>query len=136
MRLHETSIQAVADGGDMDDAHREARIRFSEAALNEGRGEGYHRGMSHEHSRAPSSSDKHLKQSTRQKSAFAFVQDFLRRWGDRADEVVRFEWINYKRILRPPGDKRWVPVPMSTQKFYGRVYREDSMAEISWTSIA
>jgi len=109
---------------------------FCLAQLDESRGEEYHKYTTLEKKRAPASTIKRLKQTTRTKKALASIKAFQKKYGDRGKEVVRFEWAKYKRILRPAGRRRWIPVRMDTELFYKRVYREDEKAELNWNNVA
>ena len=114
----------------------EARTVFNLAPLDASRGEGTHREKTFEQQRAPATGSQRLKQAGRTTPSVNTVKQFKRQFGERGNEVIRFEWQHFKRILRPAGNKEWLPVPMSTANFYARVYREDEVAELNWNNIA
>ena len=100
--------------------------------LDESAGEGYHRGVSHEHTRAPSSSDMHLKQKVREKDAIRRVRAFRSKFGQRGMSVIRFEWTRYKRVLQGDWRRRWQPPRLGVRAFFRRFYRGDEKAQEDW----
>jgi len=130
-------LQRFVAGEDMHPALEDAiRVFKTTAHLDESRGEGYHKEPTAEKKRAPASTSKRLKQCTRNRASLRFMQAFKKRYGPRAKDVLRFEWHNYKRILRSAGPRQWQPVGLPHGKFYDRVYREDEHAELNWNSLA
>ena len=128
-------VDAVAEGGEPHPDLKEAHRRFCLATLNEGPGEGYHRGTTYEQKRAGGSTSAHLKQSNREQAVYAQVKRFRRRFGQRGQDVLKFEWVRYKRVLQTNLKRPWRPVDMRTKPFFRRVYREDELAEANWNSI-
>ena len=130
-------LQQFVAGEDADPALIEGiRVFNTVANLDEARGEGYHKEPTLEKKRAPASTSKRLKQSTRYRKTFRHMNAFKKRYGARGREVIRYEWTNYKRLLRPAGPRQWRPVKMPVEAFYRRVYREDDAAELNWSSLA
>ena len=70
------------------------------------------------------------------KSSLKSIKRFQRKFGERAKSIIRFEWANYKRVLRVPGEDKWKPVRMTLDQFYKRFYREDEQSELNWSTIA
>ena len=90
---------------------------------------GYHRSTSHEKQRASASTEIHLKQSTRFKKSVANVTDFLDVHGERGEQVLRYEWRCWKRVLQTDEKHRWRPVLEPGGDVIKRIYREDRKAE-------
>ena len=74
--------------------------------------------------------------NTRAKASLQNLKKFQKRYGERGKQVIRFEYANYKRILRGPSSSKWKPVKMSVNDFFARIYREDAHAELNWSNIA
>ena len=128
-------LQQWVAGEDMAPALEDGLRVFNKAMLDESRGEAYHKETTAEKKRAPASTSKRLKQCTRSRASMKFSKTFKQRYGAKANDVIRFEWTNYKRVLRPSGKQKWKPVPMKCDDFYSRLYREDRHAEFNWNAI-
>ena len=131
----EVDLKARADGGDLSPGLFN-RIRiFRLAALDESIGEGYHARTHREKLRASASSYSHLKRMTRHKENLRRIRAFMKRFGQQAEDVVRYDWWTFKRIGQSDPRKRWKPKKISTKRLYARIYREDAFAETDWKSI-
>ena len=129
-------ITARGQGGELHPDHAEAVRVMRLATIHEGAGEGIHRGTTHEHGRAPSSSTAHLKHSVRQRSSVRRIKAFRTKWGARAHAVLRHDWRVWKRICQGRAECRWVPKKMSEKAVFDRLYRQDEMASEDWSAIA
>ena len=88
----------------------------SNTPLGEGMGEGYHRGAPQERSRCNATPIEPLLGLTRKASNFGVIERFVQK-GDRGKEVVRFEYENFKRVLRGSPSKPWRPVKYRNPSF-------------------
>ena len=128
-------LESRANGEDASTALVNEARSFRWCNLDETCGEGYHRGTSHEKSRAPSATTIHLKQKVRAKSVIKTCRWFIRTRGAAGNAVVRFEWLNYGRVVQTSLKHRYRPKRMKVRDLMRRVYREDDMAKESWSSI-
>ena len=108
-----------AAGGDTTPRHADMVRRMNLSNVDEAPGEGCHRTTTHEKQRASASSSQHLKQTTRAKSIYKRMKLFRRRYGKRADDVLRHDWRTWKRLLQGKASRRWDPVKMPRKAFFG-----------------
>ena len=131
----EDHLTTLANGGAMHpDLDEEVKF-VNLSALDESPGEGFHRSSNHEKTRSPASSSRHLKQEVRLKKTCEQIKQFRLKYGARGDDVLRHDWLTWKRLLQVKRSKRWVPVRMTDKKFLARVYRQDKMAEENWAVV-
>jgi len=134
-RTHGGYIQKVADGEEPSPELVELVKFVNLSPLNEGCGEGYHRGTTQEKTRAPASSCDHLKQANRFSQEHRRVKHFILKHGERGRRVVRYEWVNWKRVLQTTYKARWSKKKMAADKAYKRIYHDDTMAQENWSLI-
>ena len=133
---HEAALESRANGDAPTEALTRAVKVFSQAALDESVGEGYHARTTREKKRAVGSTLTHLKRTTRFQACLLHIRGFCDRFGARGKDVVRYEWRCWSRVCQPNPRKRWVPKLMKRAKLMARIYREDQMAETDWKAIA
>lgn len=126
-------IEVVADGGECSSALAAEIACLNTAPLDESAGEGYHRSTNCERIRCAGATTEYLKQSTRFRQNLGVVNGFLRKWGRKGRQVVRFEWKRYKRVLQAARRRRWRPTRQVNKAFYQRLYRMDDKASESWS---
>jgi len=121
-------LEAVRDG-----AAPSARLalevkRLENSPLVEDPGEGYHRGTTHEHVRAPSGSREHLIAVQRRAQNLARIKRILKDKLGKNKAVLNFEWRNFKRVLNKPIDRKHMfrRVLMRDRPFWRKFYRLDS----------
>lgn len=51
------------------------------------------------------------------------VKKLLNDHGEEAKRVIRFEFLNYKRLMRPTTKDMWTPQRISDKAFFRKVYR-------------
>jgi hypothetical protein len=68
----------------------------------------------------------------RHKQSLDMSRQFVHSHGADGERVYRFDWQNYKRLLRPSLKLQWTPVRMSTKSFYKKLYRLNSDDEDDW----
>ena len=120
------SLEAVANGGPVDEKLRREIVRLGNSPLDAGPGEGYHRSTHLTQKRASASRVPHLLASTREKANRKLCKNIIRKYGEKGKRLFRFEWRHYKRILQTTRQKRFTPVHMARDKFYKKLYRLDS----------
>jgi hypothetical protein len=54
------------------------------------------------------------------------VERFIAAHGDLGAKIWRFEWRNFKRVLRPTFQRRFMPVRMGDREFYRKLYCLDA----------
>jgi hypothetical protein len=125
-------IETVAAGQVCNQRWADEVLAFNLSALDESPGEGYHRSTHHAKQQAPSGQAAYIKQRTRVSENIRQAKDFMRRYKHEGRQVIRFEWINYRRILAT-AKLPWRPVRMQQKAFWERVYRMDSLASVDWS---
>ena len=93
-------IRKRARGEDVEPPLRDECKRLKTAPLNEDPGEGVHRSANKELTRADASSTIALKQKCRRAGSFGHIKSFVRRYGKRGEQIVAWEFANWKRILQ------------------------------------
>ena len=129
------AIQTRADGGELSRPLQDWVRFIKTAVLDEGAGEGYHRGSNKEILRATASKEQHLKQQVRRPGALAHVRSWKRLYGARGMAVIRFEWRMWKHILKSEGKHSWRPGQERRTAAFSRIYREDPSAARDWTMV-
>jgi len=135
MRTLGGDIAQVEEGGECSPALAQEIQEMELIPLDESVGEGYHRATGHEASRAPASEATHLKQVARHKQELKRCRLWTRRYGKRGQNVVRFEWRHFKRVIQCKWKRRWSRPHMKANAVYARVYRTDALADQNWSSI-
>lgn len=128
-----SAMQAVSEGGDASDALNREVALINTACLDESAGEGYHRGTNLTKIHCPGAKTPYIVQSQRFQGSVKQMKTFLLKFGEQGRGVVRFDWLNYKRVLQT-GDP-WKPVRMGTRDFFDRVYRMDEKSLEDWSPI-
>ena len=108
------------------------------ASLDESAGEGYHRSTNCERRRCAGAKLAYIKASTRIAANLKLVRGFLDKYRSKARRVVRYEWRNYKRVLKGTFVKRRrveTNVKMKPAAFYARLYRMDEKALENWAPL-
>jgi len=109
--------------------------RLKTSPLDEGAGEGLHRSLNKELTRADASTTVHLKQTCRRKGSIAHIKQFVRRYGKRGEAVVAWEFKHWKRILQGNRRRKWQNVQRSPKDVLATVYREDEGAGLNWQAL-
>jgi len=71
----------------------------------------------------------HIKQSTREKEVLERVDKFDREYGEAGQDVLRFEWRSWKRILQTSVKRKWLNTQQKPEEVFQRVYREDERSQ-------
>ena len=129
-------LEQRAAGGELTPALRDEVHALQNCSLDESCGEGYHRDTTREKQRAAGASLTHLKRHTRVKGVIRMLKSFHRQHGVAGRRVIGYEMEHYKRILQHDPKRRWRGRQMRTSAFMKRLYREDEMGDVDWTSIA
>ena len=135
-RRHEQDIRIRAAGGACAPALLAFVAALNNIPLDESCGEGWHRDANHEKLRAPSSSDAHLKRHMRLKGVIKDIRAFASKHKVAGNEVLKYEFLNWKRILQPLKKHQWRKRLIKTGAAVHRIYREDSRAAEDWSDIA
>ena len=114
-------------GGPASPAPSDEVAAINLASLDESAGEGYHRGTNTERIRCPSAKSPYIMQSTRFQENLVQVRGVLQKHKATARDVLRFDWVHYKRILQVLPRLFWVNVKLSPRHFLN--------ASITWTTI-
>ena len=130
-----TDLEQRAAGGELTARHQESLRVVNLASIEEGAGEGYHRGTTHELQRAPASSSNHLKMAVRERPSIVRLVKFRKAYGTRAIDVFRHDWNTWKRALQPYAHKRWTPLQISTVAFFRISFHDDARAQEDWSSV-
>ena len=136
MSAIEPDIVVVAEGGAPSVAVKDVVRIMGHTPFDESAGEGYHRDTSHEKVRAPSSTMAHLKANVRAKAVCKEIRDFMAKHHAEGRAVVRYEMLNWQRILQVEPSKQWTAMRMHPALIVKAVYREDAKANEDWGSIA
>lgn len=89
-------LERRAAGDALSDALRAEVLLLQNCPLDESCDEGMHRATNHEKVRAPASKHIHLKGNVRFRQVLKTVLKSMRKHGRRGQEVVRYEWRNWK----------------------------------------
>ena len=92
-------LDARAEGGPLTDALAAAVAEIDDAMLDEGPGEGYHRGTNLEKQRAAASTTEHMKRSVRIKGVIRTCRKFMRTHGAAGREAFRYEWYHFQTVF-------------------------------------
>jgi len=117
-RTHGGMIDARSRGEPCTEALQTLVDDYNLTKFDENVGEGYHRGASHELTRAPGSTTEHLKQDVRCDQETDRIERWTSAYGERGRQVVRFEWRNAKRLLQTEWANRWRKKQMSWKAFF------------------
>ena len=134
-KANEAHIRTRAAGGPLHPDLNEEVQRIRTTPLDESCGEEFHAKTNKEARRAEHCSKSHLKQACRRKGVLAHIRRFRRRWGARADCIIRWEWRHYKRILQGKSGKRWLGKKCTALDVRNGVYHEGPGAECNWGSV-
>ena len=120
-------LESVKAGNEPSQKLRLEHSRMENSSLDETPGEGWHRGTTHDHTRAARATREHLIACQRQKQNTAMFLKVLRKHKDRGKRVLEFEWRNFKRVLNKPLSQRRIfqRVRMKDRPFYRKFYRLD-----------
>ena len=121
--------------GDMTPALQAEVDEIKMCPLDEGPGESYHRGTTHEHTRAPGATTWHPTQHNRLSQELARTRRWVSKHGDRGERILRYEWRNWKRLLQTKWHNRWMPTRDDQRQAFKKMYHEDDMAEEDWTAV-
>ena len=108
--------QVRSEVGDVAPILAETIRKLQNSPLDENPGEEWHRRTNLTLQRAASTRKPWLLGSTREQQNLNRHKAFLATVNPLAKKVVRFEWSNFKRVLRPSIYRRWVPVKLKDQK--------------------
>ena len=117
------SSKARAAGGVIDPVLASTIRRLNNVPLDEGPGEGWHRHTHITLKRAQASRATWVMGSVREKQNIDRIVEFLRAGGKLAQQVFRFEWRSYKRLLRSTARRKWNRVKLTDKSFYTKMYR-------------
>ena len=135
MESFESDVEAVRAGEPASRRLAVAVWKINTSSLDESAGEGYHRSTHHVLQRGPSSSTPYIKQSLRLAENLKQAKRVLTRFKNKGRQLIRYEWRNYKRVLRVESSRKWMPVKMMDRQFFRRLYRMDEMACEDWTPL-
>ena len=93
--------------------------------LDEGVGEGYHRATNMTVQRCASVREPYVLGSTRHKYNLDKASSMINNYGEQGRDVLRFEWQEFKRILRTSQRREYTRVNLSDRIFFRRLYRLD-----------
>ena len=110
-------IKARRDGRPVSERLQHIIDILRNVPLDESKGEGYHADTGHELGRAPGATQEHLKASIRLTGNCDKIIDFCAAHGHDGRKVIDYEWYCFKRVLQPPGGRRWRPVRMPVSVF-------------------
>jgi len=127
-------LDARAQGGETSGALDQEVMLIGLAAGDEGAGEGWHRGATHEKQRAGASATEHLVQHNRRKQELARIHRFID-MGEFGKQVVRFEWRTWKRIIQTSWARRLTNVKGPHQAVLDSIYHKDDRSRDDWSLI-
>lgn len=128
------SLQARAAGDPVSALLRGEIDRLNNTPLDEGPGEGYHRQTHTSLRRACASSAQWILADTRHNHALDLARKFIKDNGKEGEQVYRYEWQNFKRLLRPSLDKEMTTLRMTDKEFFNKVYLLDPYTQDDWSS--
>jgi len=128
-------IDSRAQGGDLSPALAQEVAEINMSPLGEDPGEGYHRGSTHENTRAPASSTHHIVQNNRASQELERARSWVLKYGDRGRQVVRFEWRSWTRVLQTRWERRWIPKKLQRADALAQIYHESPKFEDDWTAL-
>jgi len=131
--LHD--IEVVANGGAVSEALMHEVRALWNCPLDEGWGEGYHRGTNLAIRRAPSSTTQTVVQEVRIEEAIARIAGVQARFGKIGRNLIRFEWWKWKRVLQSDKRRLHRPMGMTAKVALRRIYRQDEMAKANWDDL-
>jgi len=129
------SIKKRARDEDLDPSLEREVKRIKTSPLDEAAGEGVHRASTKELKCAEASTTIHLKQMCRRKGTLVHVKQFCRTYGIRGEQVVRYEFRRWKRILQGSKKRLWRGVQRKDDHVLKVVYREDEGAGLNWQNM-
>ena len=112
----------VGDFGEPSDKLREEMTSVRNSSLESGLAEGYHRSTHYSLERAAASRTPWVLASTRYEQNIKICDTFVEDYGEYGRDVFRFEWQNFKRLLRPTKRREFIPVKVRDQPFFEQVY--------------
>jgi hypothetical protein len=93
--------------------------------LSEDAGETYHKHTHETIQHGPVSKTPWVLASTTELQHLDLCKSFCSSHGERASEVIEYEWLQYKRILRPTSTNKWKAVKMDDNTFFHKLYSLD-----------
>ena len=84
----------------------------------------------------PSADTTYLKANIRIKKVVAHFRRIISKHPVRGRAMIRFEWVNWKRVLQVHAKNQWRNKRIKTRKLLLRVYREDERGNVNWSSVA
>ena len=109
-------LQACAAGQGVSEALRREVKLMRMAPLDEGPGEGYHRGTTQEKNRAAPSTTITLKCKNRHRQSLRLARWFMTKCRRHGREVVRSDWRTATRLLQTAFPKRYVPMTNQAER--------------------
>ena len=128
------SSQAIANGRAPSSEIKSEILALEMIPLDEGPGESYHRITQLAKDRASGSRVPALLASTREPQNLDVARRFTTQYGDLGRQVFRFEWVNYKRVLKPSTYRQYLPVLMKAKPFYEKLYFIDFVHD-TWAGL-
>ena len=84
--------------------------------------------------RGCASTEKWILASTREKANLDLCRDFIKEHGEVGKQILRFEWLTYKRVLQPTTANAYKPVKMKDDAYFQKLYHLDSIDE-DWAQL-
>ena len=134
MEEYGDDIRVRANGGEVSPKLQTYLEWMKTISLDESCGEGWRRGANYEKKLAYASTCASLKRAVRRKNVFLRLRKFRRTYGKRAEEVLRFEFRHWKRILSIQRSK-WKSRKMDDKKAFEAIYREGKPTEVNWSTV-
>ena len=135
LRTYDDDLKVVAAGGDCSPKLRKEVQKMKETPLDESAGEGYHRSTHLTRIRARASTIAYVKMSTRIHQTNWLLKGLIKK-GEAGKNVLRYEWLNWSRVLQTKRRSLWRKKHWSVKKVIERAYRMDEFSEEDWSSIA
>ena len=126
------SLQAVVDGEGVNADLAEEITALDNCPVDEGLGESYHRATHLTKLRSSAARNPWILSSTRLSQNISRCTRCTKQYGKRGKAVFRFEWKNYKRVIRMRRRNRFRACRMRDKVFFQKLYRLQSDASDDW----
>jgi hypothetical protein len=131
-----SNLEVRGNGGEFRNDLKRERDAICNSPLDEGPGESFHRATNMTMQQAAASRLPWVMTSVRQSQDYETCSNFVNSAGDESPKVFRFEFQNFKRILRPTSKDAYKPMKMTDEVFFFRtLYRLDGDDD-DWSAVA
>jgi hypothetical protein len=127
-------LMVIVNGGAPSFAVLEEVRALENCPLDEGPGERWHRLTKLAVDRASAARTPFIMASTREPQNLAIGRKYTTEYGERGKQVFRYEWINYKRVLRPTSAKAFTTMQIKNGPFFEKLYNVDFVDD-GWSAL-